>query len=361
MFNCQCSFLFHTAFLMEMHVARINGPTTFEVVRTPVPRLREAGEVLIRTAACGICSGDLMPWYLDKKVGTVLGHEVVAWAVEVGEAVHHIRQGDLVFVHHHAPCLTCPECRQGRFVHCSTWRQSRLDPGGMAEWIRVPTVNALNDSFAVNDLTPEQAVFIEPLACSLKALDRIGRLLDLKDASTCGIIVGCGVMGLLNLAAARALGVSHLVAVEPDDGRRRLALDWGASRALTPVEADSSLRQWADFVMIGPGHPEVTQQGLRYVRPGGTALLFTPTATGVLTGLDLGELYFREVNLVPSYSCGPPNTTKAYELIRSKQVRPEGLVTHRFELRHVQEAYNTARMGGSALKVLVTFPQEAVP
>src|SRR5262249_14363493 len=148
----------------------------------------------------------------------------------------HILPGDLVFFHHHAPCLTCPDCLRGDHVHCQTWRTSRLDPGGMAEWIRVPADNVRGDTFAVNDLTVEQAVFIEPLGCSVKALRRLPRL-----EHTVGVVIGCGVMGLLNLAAARALGAARLVAVEPDEDRRRYALACGADAALTPAEASWSL------------------------------------------------------------------------------------------------------------------------
>src|SRR5262249_34657292 len=110
-----------------------------------------------------------------------------------------------------------------------------------------------------------------------------------------------------------------------------------------------------DFVIVGPGHPEVIRQSLGYVRPAGVALLFTPTAAGVTTALDLGELYFREVSLIPSYSCGPDDTRPAYEPPRPGQVRTEELVTHRFALEEVQAAYDTARRGGSAIKVLVTM------
>ena len=113
----------------EMKQATIVAPTRFEVTTVPAPALRAPGEILLRTAACGICSGDLMPWYLAKKVGTVLGHEVVGWAAEVGCGVAHIRPGDLVFAHHHAPCLQCDDCRRGRPVQCAAWRASRLDPG----------------------------------------------------------------------------------------------------------------------------------------------------------------------------------------------------------------------------------------
>jgi L-iditol 2-dehydrogenase len=336
-----------------MRQALIAAPDRIEVVTAPIPRLRGDEEVLIRTAACGICSGDLMPWYLRKKVGTVLGHEMVGWAVEAGVAVKHVRPGDLVFLHHHAPCLNCPDCARGAFVHCPTWRRGKIEPGGMAEWIRVPAENVRTDTFAVNDLTVEQAVFIEPLGCSLKALRRLARNVTLAGAS--GAVVGCGVMGLLNLLAGRALGVGRLAAVEPVPERRRLARACGAAEALTPEEASQSLREAVDFVVVGPGHPEVIRQSLTYVRPGGVALLFTPTADGVTTSLDLGELYFREVSLVPSYSCGPDDTRQAHELLRRGAVRTEELVTHRFGLEDVQAAFDTARRGGAAVKVLVTM------
>jgi L-iditol 2-dehydrogenase len=93
------------------------------------------------------------------------------------------------------------------------------------------------------------------------------------------------------------------------------------------------------------------------VRNGGTALLFTPTATGVLTSLDLGDLYFREISLIPSYSCGPIDTRGAYELIRTGRVRPEAFITHRFPLSEAPAAFDAARRGGGVIKVMVNFPE----
>src|ERR1700722_914592 len=190
-----------------MRQAVIAAPDRLDLVEAAVPELRDDGEVLVRTAASGICSGDLMPWYLAKKVGTVLGHEVVGRAAEIGAGVSHVRHGDLVFLHHHAPCGRCPACARGAPVHCPEWRSSALDPGGMAEWIRVPAGNVRGDTFAVNDLAPDQAVFIEPLGCSVKALRRLAPLVPLAGARH--VVVGCCIMGLLNLAAARALGASE--------------------------------------------------------------------------------------------------------------------------------------------------------
>jgi L-iditol 2-dehydrogenase len=339
--------------------AVILGPDRFAVETASRPSLRGEEEILVQTAACGICSGDLMPWYLARKVGTVLGHEVVGYAAEVGAAVEQIRPGDLVFLHHHAPCLVCAECQRGAPVHCATWKRSHLDPGGMAEWVRIPAENVRADTFAVHDLSVEQALFIEPLGCCVKAFGRLGGSRALAGRSV--VVVGCGVMGLLEVQLARAWGASEVAAVEPDPIRRECARRLGADPAVSPDEAATRLAGAADFVVIGPGHPDVIRQALAYVRPAGAACLFTPTATGVLTPLDLGELYFREVSLIPSYSCGPDDTREAHRLLSRGEVVIDALVTHRFPLEEVQTAYETARRGGAALKVIVTFPQEARP
>src|SRR5258707_15734568 len=105
-----------------------------------------------------------------------------------------------------------------------------------------------------------------------------------------------------------------------------------------------------DHVVIGPGRAEVIRQALAYVRDAGAALLFTPTPTGVTTSLDLGDLYFRDISLIPSYSCGPDDTYDAYTLMLSKRVRPDPIITHHFPLDRIQEAFDTARTGGAALK-----------
>ena len=121
--------------------ARIVGASSFEVVSAPVPRLRGPDEILVRTAVCGICSGDIMPWYIRRKAPVVLGHEPVGVVEQTGAAVHDFRAGDRVFVHHHAPCFQCAACRRGEYVQCATWRATNLNPGGMAEYFLVGAHN----------------------------------------------------------------------------------------------------------------------------------------------------------------------------------------------------------------------------
>ncbi len=333
----------------NMRQAVIVAADRFEIREVPLPQIGP-GEVLLRTRTCGICSGDLMPWYLARKVGTVLGHEPIGVAVAIGPGVTQFCEGDLVFAHHHAPCLDCFACRRRAFVHCPTWKRTALDPGGMADFIRVPAEIVRVDAFAVNDLTAEQALFIEPLGCCVKAFERVGCVVGRRVA-----VVGCGVMGLLNLQLARTLGAVEVFAIEPDPFRRQFAATLGAT-PLTPDEARTRLRHTVEVVVIGPGFPAVIREALDLVAPAGVACLFTPTATGIVTELDLGELYFRDVTLVTSYSCGPEDTRQAYHWLRSGKV--VGPITHRFRLEEIQRAFDTAKAGGAAIKVIVTFAEE---
>jgi L-iditol 2-dehydrogenase len=118
---------------------------------------------------------------------------------------------------------------------------------------------------------------------------------------------------------------------------------------------NSPAGELADYAVAGPGHPAVIAGATRYVRSGGTVVQFTSTPFGVETPLDLSTLYFREVSVVPSYSCGPRDTREAYRLLREGKVDVAPLVTHRFPLEQIQAAYDTAKRGGPVLKVLVTF------
>ena len=103
------------------------------------------GELLVQVAACGVCGSDVMDWYTQKKAPAVLGHEPAGVVAAVGAGVTQFKEGDRVFMHHHVPCFVCHYCRRGFYSNCETFRETHLDPGGFAEYVRVPALNVERD------------------------------------------------------------------------------------------------------------------------------------------------------------------------------------------------------------------------
>jgi L-iditol 2-dehydrogenase len=340
-----------------MKAVRVEADGSVSVVEAPVPAIGR-GEALMRTRAAGICGSDLIDWYVAKKAGQVIGHEVAGEIVEVGSGVTSFSAGDRIAPHHHAPCLECDECRAGRFVHCAAWRSSRLEPGGMAQFVRIPAGNLARDTLKIPEaLAFEEASFIEPLATVVKAFRR-GRF----EAGQSLLVVGLGTVGHLAARLARERGASRIAGADRVAFRIARAKESGAGEAFdvdreTIAEGARRLSDGKgfDFVFVGPGKSGVVRSAFDAVAPGGTLLLFTMTPPGEEVALPGHDLYFREVSLVPSYSCGPDDTREALELLASRRVPVADLVTHRFPLDDAPEAFARARDPHGSLKVVVTF------
>ena len=340
-----------------MKVARLYDYLDVRIEEEPMPR-PGPGEALVRTRACGICSGDVVPWYIRKKAPLVFGHEPVGEIVELGTGVTHLVPGTRVFVHHHAPCLTCRACRRGEFVQCPTWRATHIVPGGMAEYFLVPEVNLAGDTLALPDtVSDEDGALVEPTACVVKSLTRAGQV---ADASV--LIIGLGVMGQLHVVLARHLGARQVLAADLVATRCAHARGLGADTVLDAAAGDLAAQvadvtggEGAEIVIVGPATIEALELGLRCVARGGTVVQFMGTAPTDRLSLSTHDLYFREVRLVPSYSCGPTETRAALRYITEGIVAARHVVTHRFPLADAGEAYRVAAQDKTAIKTLVTF------
>ena len=180
-----------------MKVARLYSFSDIRIEDMPLPDVGE-GEILVRVRTSGICSGDVMPWYIEKKAPLVLGHEPAGEVVKTGEGVSGFSPGDRVFVHHHAPCMSCNFCQRGDYVQCPSWKKSRIMPGGISEYILVPGLNLRNDTLKLpEELNFEDATLIEPAACVVKSFRRSG----IRKGDT-GLVIGLGVMGVVHVKLA---------------------------------------------------------------------------------------------------------------------------------------------------------------
>lgn len=329
----------------------------FEDIRVEerlVPQIGE-GEILVRTKVCGICSGDVMPWYIQKKAPLVLGHEPAGVVAQVGPGVKNFRPGDRVFVHHHAPCFQCNYCRRGAYSMCETWKNSRIDPGGMAEFFRVPAENLADTLALPESLSFEAGALIEPVACAVKAVRRAG-----IRAGDKVLVIGLGVMGLILLKLAKLAG-AETIGSDFVPERRQKAMEIGADMVIDPGQVDltgkilSQGEGKADVVIVGPPSLEAIKQGLFWVEKGGTLLMFTPTPPGQTLEIEPFDLYFNEISVIPSYSCGPNDTRQALELFARGTLDPDDFITHRFSVNEAPQAFRAMAGGKEVIKAVVVF------
>lgn len=314
-----------------------------------------AGEILVKVIASGICGSDVLEWYRIKKAPIVLGHEIGGEIVEVGEGVSNYKKGDRVFVAHHVPCNTCHYCLSGYHTACHTLHTTNYDPGGFSQYLRVPKINVDRGVFILPDnLSFDEATFIEPLACVLRGQ----RLAQIKPGQTV-LIIGSGISGLLHLIAARNLGAGKIFTSDINDFRLNLAKDFGANNTFQASEdIPTKIKQLnngrlADLVIVCTGALPAFKQALKSVDNGGTVLFFACTEPGVDLPVPLNEFWRNEIKLMPSYGSAPADAAVAMELISTKRLPLDKMITHHLPLAQTSVGFKLMSEAKDSLKVII--------
>lgn len=314
------------------------------------------GELLVRIEASGICGSDVMEWYRVGKVPLVLGHEVAGEVVEVGEGVTTFSQGDRVAVTHHVPCMSCHYCVSGHETVCDTMRTTSFDPGGFAEFVRVPAINVDRGTFALPDsVSYEEGSFVEPLACVLRG-QRQGNFM----AGCSVLVVGSGIAGLLHVMVARALGAGRIVATDMLDFRLEKARLLGAEATIMATDdvparfREMNYSRGADLVVVCAGAPQAIEQALQSVARSGTVLFFATTRPEVSIPLAVNEFFWRnEVTLTSSYAGSPADCRTALELIRAGRLPVSETITHRLPLAETGRGFDLVVNPQDSIKVII--------
>jgi L-iditol 2-dehydrogenase len=313
------------------------------------------GELLVRVRASGICGSDLMEWYRIKKAPLVLGHEMAGEIMEIGEEVDNFHIGDRVFVSHHVPCGKCRYCLAGHQSVCDVLRTSHFDPGGFAEYIRVPKINVQLGTFRLpEEITFDEGSFIEPLACVVRA-QRFARLSPGQTV----LVIGSGISGLLHIQLARARGAGRIIATDISDFRLKAASRFGADATIRgSEEVANKVRELndgrlADLVIVCTGAMPAIQQAVKSIDRGGTLLFFAPTAAGVDVPIPLFDFWRDEISVVTSYAGSGQDLVESIELIRTREVRVADMITHRLPLADTARGFLLAANGQESIKVII--------
>lgn len=343
-----------------MRVAMYHNNRDVRLEEVEVPAIGP-GELLLQIFASSICGSDTMEWYRIKRAPLVLGHEIAGRVAGVGQGVTGFSKGDRVAATHHVPCFECRYCKSGHETVCDTLLSgTHFDPGGFCEYVRLPAINVERGTWTLPDeVSYEAATFVEPLACVIRGQ----RFAGIRSGAGV-LILGSGIAGLLHVKLALANKAGLVVATDLSHERLALAKKFGAHHTLA---ADSDVAQefrklhnghGADVVIVCAAAEAVLQQSFRAVGRGGVILLFAPAPAGTVVPLNINDVFWRrDVTVTTSYAASPSDCAEALELIRSKQVLVEDMITHRFGLAETGKGFQLVAEGGASLKVIIK-PQE---
>ncbi len=344
-----------------MKIARYYSNADVRLEEMPKPKIK-AGEFLVKVRKSGICGSDILEYYRFAKMkrlggdSLVLGHEIAGDVVEIGEGVKKVKVGDRVFVSHHVPCFECHYCEMGAHTACHLLHNTNYDPGGFAEYLRVPNINIEKKGVYILDesVSYEDGAFIEPLACVCRGQ----RLANIRKGQTL-LILGSGISGLLHLKLAIAKGIDKIITTDISNFRLKKAIEMGAVGTINATE-DVNIKvqemndgKAPDCIIVCTGALSAAKQALECVGPGTTVIFFAVPKPGVNLEIPINNYWRNEVKIMTSYGAAPQDLDESYEWIKSKKVKVADLISHRLPLSRAGEAFKIVCEANESMKVIL--------
>jgi L-iditol 2-dehydrogenase len=344
-----------------MRAAVYRGVNDVRLETVPVPQIGP-GEILVRVHTCGICGTDL------KKIASgshsaprIFGHETAGVVAAVGDNVSGYQVGDRVMVFHHIPCGDCYYCRHKVFAQCLTYKKVGVTAGyeasggGFAEYVRVMDWIVRGGVIRIPDgVSYEQASFIEPVNTCMKGIQTLG----LNQGETV-LVMGQGPIGIMLGVLATRSG-ARVITSDLLPQRHTIASGFGLNENIDASTSDTvqtvkelTEGRGADAVILAVAGNGLIRPAMDAARPGGRVLLFAQTQHGEAT-IDPAAVCVDEKSLLGSYSASVDLQEESAQLVLSREVDLERLISHRFPLAGSIEALHLAAHPNSdSMKVVI--------
>jgi len=347
-----------------MKAAVLFGPRDLRVVEKPVPT-PGPGEVLVKVACCAICGTDLHitenPFPGQPPYGQFTpGHEYAGTVVALGPTVDEFQIGDRVAVEVHKGCGRCDNCIKGMYTACLNY--GRLDKGhrawgftidgGYAEYAlnHVNTLHRLPDNVSF-----EESTIITTAGTVLYGLDTVGGYIVGDTVA----IIGPGPIGLMAVQVCKALCADKVILLGTRDARLNLGKQFGADAVINVRCEDAVQRvleltngKGVDLAIDAAGGPDTLDNAIRITKRGKNVLILTFYQGPVIS--DISTAVRNDVTIYTVRGEGGHNLARAISLTRQGKLQLKPLITHRFPLADIQEAFHTFRERiGDAIKVVV--------
>ena len=323
-----------------------NGPGLKAVEERPKPELRDAGDAIVRITRTTICGTDLHILKGDVATcapGRILGHEGVGVVDSVGAGVTAFKPGDRVLISCISSCGKCDNCRRAMYSHCATggWILGNTIDGTQAEYVRTP--HADTSLYRIPEGSDEEALVM--LSDILPTGFECGVLNGKVQVGSSVAIVGSGPIGLAALLTAQLYSPAEIIVVDLDDNRLAVAKRFGATATVNSSKDDAAVQVMAltggrgvDTAIEAVGIPATFKICQDVIAAGGT--IANVGVHGCKVDLELQRLWSHNVTittgLVDTFSI--PMLLKT---VQSKRIDASQLITHRFKLSEMLQAYDT--------------------
>ena len=341
-----------------MKTAVVSEPSVISVQENEQPTLND-GDILVQMQTCGICGSDLEKVFGQYGQPSMrLGHEPAGIIIKVGSGVTDFKEGDRVFTHHHVPCYSCHYCNHGYETMCPKYYETNLSPCGLSEEYVVPQWNVAHGGVLKlpDSMSFDEAAMIEPLACCVRSWKKISYQ---KGDSVA--IFGVGPTGMMHVMLSHAYGFDKIFCFDVNDFRLDFAKKFQITDAINSADEErhnkvlgNTENRGVDVAIVATGSLKALQDAITMVRKGGTVMMFGVPSKGAKMDLDMSVVYSKEITLVTSYAASDSDTKEALELIKSSQVDVAKLITHRYPITETQKAFEHAKSGANAMKIIIT-------
>lgn len=329
-----------------------NQPLKIEEVQVPKLGL---GEILVKVAACGVCHTDLH--YIDhgvptfKKPPMILGHEASGTVAQLGEEVTNVKIGDRILLPSVLSCGKCEYCETGRGNICLNMAMlgNHVD-GAYAEFIKIPAIDAIH--------LPEEIPLVEGSIIADAVSTPFHAIIDRAKVQPGEkvVVFGCGGLGINCVQIASSIGAT-VIAVDIVDKKLEWAKKLGAVEVINPTQEDVKkkvrklTKVGADVAIEAVGRPETIELAFDCIRSGGR--LCQVGYTDKKVSFSAARIMFREMQIVGVLGCPAAQYLRLVEMIRVGKLQIKPLVTHRFKLDQINDAFDTLRKGELLRAVIV--------
>lgn len=320
----------------------------------------EEGDVLIRVRTATICGTDIRIFRGRKTAGirypSIIGHEFAGEIIDAGGNAS-LSVGDRVGLCPFISCGRCRLCKSGRENLCARGVAVGYEiDGAFAEIIRIPSraITAGNLRKLPDDMSFDQAALVEPFSCVLNGQNKVSISCD-----DTVVVLGAGPIGLMHIRLARLRGAARIIASDPNSRRRDAALAAGADAAIDPDCEDVATRvtietggHGSDVVICAVGVPALAQQAIDIAGFGGRISLFAGFSADLRVEMDVNAIHYRELTVTGAFGLSRNDYDQAFDMIASGRFDAEGMITHRFALDDIRQAFAIAE-SGEAIKVAI--------